>query len=78
MQKRLLRDSIVPYTCYYTTTVFAPAVCLDISRAVENTASEAAIQVCTAGMDTNWTSRENDQEKTSWDSNNNKMEQRRE
>ena len=57
--KRLCRDSIVPYTFYYTTTVFVPTVRLNISSAVEYIATEAAIQVYTPGIYTNWTSREN-------------------
>ena len=42
--KRLLIQSILPYTCYYTTMVFIHAVHLNISCVVENMATEVAIQ----------------------------------
>ena len=59
--KWLQRDGIVPYTCYYTTTVFVHTVHLDISCAVKNMATEVAIQVhvYSAGIYANRTGREN-------------------
>ena len=65
--KSQCKDSIVPYTHYCTTTVFALFVDLNISHAVENMATEAAKEVYTSGIHTNRITREN-LHKTFWDS----------